>query len=86
MTAIHPMTREYAEYLHDESRSVGSADSISFPADEDGIRSVLRALRTRPDGSAAAPPPVTVQGARTGLAAGRVAAQASTRSRAAATS
>ena len=48
MTAIHPMTREYAEYLHDESRSVGSADSISFPADEDEIRSVLRALRTRP--------------------------------------
>lgn len=72
MTAIHPMTREYAEYLHDESRSVGSADSISFPADEDEIRSVLRALRTRPDGSAAAPPPVTVQGARTGLAAGAV--------------
>lgn len=62
---IHQLTQDYEDYLHDESRSRGSADSISFPVDEDDVRAVLRTLD--PTGV-----PVTVQGARTGLAAGAV--------------
>ena len=71
MVDILPWTSEFDEYLRDESRSAGAADTISFPRTEDDIRAVLRALRTAagPDGR---PAPVTVQGARTGLAAGAV--------------
>ncbi len=62
---IHPFTSEYADYRHDESRNQGTAESISFPADEAELRAVLRALG--PTGT-----PITVQGARTGLAGGAV--------------
>ncbi|MGQ9454772.1 MAG: FAD-binding oxidoreductase [Armatimonadota bacterium] len=62
---IKPFTDEYAEYLRDESRSVGEAESISFPSCEDEVRRVLEeASRLRM--------PVTVQGARTGIVAGAV--------------
>ena len=71
MVDILPLSAEYEAYLRDESRSSGTADSISFPRDEEEIRSVLQTLRTAaPRGGA--PAPVTVQGARTGLAAGAV--------------
>ena len=63
--SIKPFSDEFEEYRRDESRSVGEAQSISFPADEDGVRAVLAELS--PDAC-----PVTVQGARTGLAAGAV--------------
>lgn len=56
---------EFDDFLHDESRNCGSAESISFPRGEGEIRSVLRALHEQAV-------PVTVQGARTGLAAGAV--------------
>lgn len=62
---IKPLTAEYDDFRHDESRSRGSAESISFPATEDEVRTIMRALH--PAGT-----PVTVQGARTGLAAGAV--------------
>lgn len=62
---IVPLTHEHDDYLHDESRSRGEAESISFPTTEDEVRSILRSLY-------AAATPVTVQGARTGLAAGAV--------------
>lgn len=65
MTQIKPLGAEFEEYLRDESRSVGSAQTISFPTCEDEIRSVLRELY--PSGT-----PITVQGSRTGLAAGAV--------------
>lgn len=65
LAVIHPMTDEYAEYLRDESRTTGTADSICFPRSEGEVISVLRALH--PTGT-----PVTVQGARTGLAAAAV--------------
>lgn len=55
----------FGDYLHDESRNTGFADTISFPRSEDEVRAVLRALHGRHV-------PVTVQGARTGLAAGAV--------------
>lgn len=65
MTQIKPLGAEFEEYLRDESRSVGSAQTISFPTCEDEIRSVLRELY--PTGT-----PITVQGSRTGLAGGAV--------------
>ena len=65
MAAIRPFTPEYDEYLKDESRSVGEAQTVSFPADEEQVRAILRQLHE--DAT-----PVTVQGGRTGLAAGAV--------------
>ena len=62
---IIPYSPLYEAYLRDESRSVGRADSISFPRSEEEVRAVLRELH-------AAAVPVTVQGARTGLAAAAV--------------
>lgn len=67
MVDIKPMTAEYEAYLRDESRSTGDAQSISFPRDEQEIREVLASLA-----AASEHVPVTVQGARTGLAAGAV--------------
>lgn len=65
MTDIRPFTAEYDDYLRDESRSVGEAASISFALDEADVRAVLAELH-------AGRTPVTVQGGRTGLAAGAV--------------
>lgn len=67
MRGIRDWAPEFDEYRHDESRTMGEASSISFPADEGELRAVLAELeRTAPDA------PITVQGARTGLAAGAV--------------
>ena len=57
--------REYADFLRDESRRVGRADSISFPDSADEVASHLAAVSR--NGL-----PVTVQGGRTGIAAGAV--------------
>lgn len=58
-------THRYDEYLRDESRQTGFADSISFPkSEEDIIKSVKEAAE---DAMA-----ITTQGARTGLAASAV--------------
>lgn len=65
MTLIRKMSDEYHEYLRDESRSVGNASSISFPYNEQEIRDILSLMNN--DGIS-----VTVQGGRTGLAAGAV--------------
>ena len=62
---IIPYSDLYAAYLRDESRTVGAAESISFPHSEEEVRQILRALHE--SGT-----PVTVQGARTGLAAAAV--------------
>ncbi len=59
------VSRDFADYLRDESRRTGRAEAIAFPADEDEVRAALveaSMLRL----------PVTVQGARTGIAAGAV--------------
>lgn len=72
MIDIHPLTAEYEEYRRDESRSQGEARSISFPESEAEVRSILRRLRAEAAAEGGAPEPVTVQGARTGLAAGAV--------------
>ena len=68
---IQPLSTEYEAYLRDESRSTGTAESISFPCDEAEIRAVLAELRASA-GEGGAPGPGMVKGARTGLAAGAV--------------
>lgn len=65
MAEIVSCTDEFEEYLRDESSSVGSAESIVFPESEADVRDALHALH-------ATGVPVTVQGARSGLAAGAV--------------
>lgn len=64
MQMIRPWAAEYDEYRRDESRSSGEASSISFPTCEAEFRAVLAELDPAE--------PVTVQGARTGLAGGAV--------------
>ena len=39
---IRPMSGEYEEYLRDESRSVGKAESISFPRTTEEVSSILK--------------------------------------------
>lgn len=64
MTAdIISYAAEYEEYLHDESRRIGAADSISFPISEAEVVEIIKASQCVP---------VTVQGARTGIVAGAV--------------
>lgn len=62
---IHEMNEDFAEYLRDESRSTGEADSISFPTSEEEVLEVLKE-------EAGKGHKITVQGARTGLAAAAV--------------
>lgn len=62
---VLPMGEEYVDYLHDESRQEGSAQSISFPTSEEEVCAVLRQMYE-------AGTPVTIQGSRTGLAAAAV--------------
>ncbi len=65
MADIRPFTADYDEYCKDESRSVGVAETISFPTAEDEIRCLLAQMDEQGT-------PVTIQGGRTGLAAGAV--------------
>jgi len=53
------------DYLRDESRKTGTAQGIVFPRSVDELTAALRE-------AAAAGQPITVQGARTGIAAGAV--------------
>jgi D-lactate dehydrogenase (cytochrome) len=62
MESIEP---DFIDYLRDESRLSGKADSISFPDSENKIRALLPELNQKKI-------PVTVQGARTGVAGGAV--------------
>ncbi len=56
---------EYDDYLRDESRSEGAADSISFPKTEAEVVSVVKAMSD-------CGKTITTQGARTGIVAGAV--------------
>jgi D-lactate dehydrogenase (cytochrome) len=62
---IVPLSGEHEDYLHDESRSTGFADSISFPTTEADVIEVVSAIRAQ-RGS------ITIQGARTGITGGAV--------------
>ena len=76
MALIRPLTEDFNEYVRDESRTVGEADTISFPTTEQDVRDLLRELHgdgtVHADGTPGGAVPITVQGARTGLAAGAV--------------
>lgn len=60
--AVIPWSPDYNDYLRDESRRVGSADSISFPTTESEVIDIIRQVRAT----------ITTQGARTGIVAGAV--------------
>jgi D-lactate dehydrogenase (cytochrome) len=62
---IHPTDPDYLEYLRDESRLSGEADSISFPTEEHQVREIMTFLAERQI-------PVTVQSGRTGISGGAV--------------
>ena len=62
---IRSFSQDYDDYRHDESRTYGEAESISFPRSEEEVRAIVCALHDKRT-------PITVQGARTGLAAGAV--------------
>jgi D-lactate dehydrogenase (cytochrome) len=59
---LHPT---YVDYLRDESRKTGDADSISFPASEADVCEIMAVAKARHL-------PLTVQGGRTGITAGAV--------------
>lgn len=62
---IKELTEDFGGYLKDESRLVGHAESISFPRSAAEVGQILTELaKTRTN--------ITLQGARTGLAAGAV--------------
>ena len=60
MAEILECSEDYADYLRDESRSVGFAESIAFPESEAEVRELMAQLHESAT-------PVTVQGARSGL-------------------
>ena len=57
---ILPMGPEFHDYLHDETKTVGCADSISFPTTEAEVCALLRHHSEKGE-------KVTIQGNRTGL-------------------
>jgi D-lactate dehydrogenase (cytochrome) len=62
---IHPVDPDYIEYLRDESRLSGEAESICFPTGEAQIREIMKLLSDRKV-------PVTVQSGKTGISGGAV--------------
>lgn len=65
MELIKTLTGDYLEYLKDESRTTGHATEISFPKSEEELILILKhAYETNTE--------ITIQGARTGLAAAAV--------------
>ncbi len=64
-TLFKPYTEDYAEYIRDESRTVGACAYIAFPRDHEEARMAM--AEAYAEGL-----PITIQGGRTGLAAGAV--------------
>ncbi|NOY08192.1 MAG: FAD-binding oxidoreductase [Spirochaetes bacterium] len=62
---IYKIRPDYSDYLKDESRLAGNAETISFPRCEEDVREILAALYKKHI-------PVTVQGGRTGITGGSV--------------
>ena len=62
---IHPVDPDYLEYLRDESRLSGEAESISFPTSERQIIEIIKLLTDRQV-------PLTVQSGKTGISGGGV--------------
>jgi len=62
---IKSINEEFSEYLKDESRMIGTAESISFPKSEEEVVKIINEVYSKGI-------PITFQGARTGLSAGAV--------------
>ncbi len=62
---ILPLQDHHADYLTDESRVTGKADSISFPQNETQIQAIVNLLLKQQI-------PITVQGSKTGITGGAV--------------
>jgi D-lactate dehydrogenase (cytochrome) len=62
---IQPFGSRHTDYLHDESRTRGSAQSISFPACISDVQKIVTCLYQKQV-------PVTVQASRTGIVGGAV--------------
>jgi D-lactate dehydrogenase (cytochrome) len=62
---IQPLEDRHRDYLKDESRTLGKAESISFPINEAEVQAIVKTLSRRQT-------PITVQGSRTGIAGGAV--------------
>ncbi|UCF98295.1 MAG: FAD-binding oxidoreductase [Spirochaetaceae bacterium] len=62
---LHPVDPDYLEYLRDESRLTGEAESISFPTGEEQVQEIVKLLADRQF-------PVTIQSGRTGISGGAV--------------
>jgi len=60
---IEKISEKYGDYLTDESRLTGFADSISFPRSEEEVIRIIRELKGTP---------ITIQGANTGIVGGAV--------------
>lgn len=62
---IIPLQDRHTDYLRDESRFSGRAESISFPRNEAQIRAIVKTVSKQQI-------PITVQGSRTGITGGAV--------------
>jgi D-lactate dehydrogenase (cytochrome) len=62
---ITPLADRHTDYLRDESRTAGKAESISFPQSEAQIQAIVTTLARQKI-------PITVQGSRTGITGGAV--------------
>ena len=65
MKLVRVLSAEYEDFLRDESRLSGNAESISFPKTEAEVVELVKYFDEKGEG-------ITIQGARTGLAAGAV--------------
>lgn len=65
MNLIRTMTEEYGDYLRDESRLTGVAESIAFPKTEADVVELVKHCAAKGE-------PINTQGARTGIAGGAV--------------
>ena len=62
---IKPLEDRHKDYLKDESRTTGKAETISFPESETQIQAIVKTLLELKT-------PITVQGRRTGIVGGAV--------------
>jgi len=62
---IQPLQERHHDYLKDESRTSGKAETISFPENEKQVQAIVKTLLEQKK-------PITVQGSRTGIVGGAV--------------
>jgi D-lactate dehydrogenase (cytochrome) len=65
---IQPLQDCHNDYLRDESRTSGKAETISFPKNEAEIQAIVKSLINKKT-------PITIQGSRTGITGGAVPVQ-----------